>query len=242
MTGGERMDDQELRNVFDRMASGYDSKSEKIAPIYNGLYFLLESVFAGLPEDARLLCVGVGTGTEVLHLASAFPRWSFTAVEPSGAMLDICRKRADEAGIASRCRFHEGYLDSLPGDEPYDAATCFLVSQFIMDTAARSDFFSQLAARLVPGGILANADLSCDTDAEQYDALLAVWQSATTGSVDPMDRERMKSGYANDVSILPSHAVMSIIESGGFDRPVPFFQAGLIRAWFASRCAKSVRE
>jgi tRNA (cmo5U34)-methyltransferase len=175
MISEERMDDQELRNVFDRMASGYDSKSDKIAPIYNGLYFLLESVFAGLPQDARLLCVGVGTGTEVLHLASVFPGWSFTAVEPSGPMLDICRKRVDEAGLSSRCCLREGYLESLPGDELYDGATCFLVSQFILDIGARSDFFRQLAARLVPGGIMADADLSFDTQSEEYDALLAVW-------------------------------------------------------------------
>lgn len=229
------MDDEELRNVFDRMASGYDSKSDKIAPIYNGLYFLLESVLADLPHDARLLCVGVGTGTEVLHLASVFPGWSFTAVEPSGAMLDICRRRIEEAGISSRCHLHEGYLDSLPGDESYDGATCFLVSQFILDAAARSDFFRQLAARLVPGGVMANADLSFDTESEDYDALLAVWQRVTTGSVDTVDRERMKSGYARDVSILPSHEVMSVIESAGFDRPIPFFQAALIQAWFGKR-------
>lgn len=235
------MDDRELRNLFDRMASGYDGKSDKIAPIYNGLYFLLESVFAGLPQDARLLCVGVGTGTEVLHLASVFPGWSFIAVEPSGAMLDICRRRVDEAGFSLRCRFHEGYLDSLPDDQSHDGATCFLVSQFILDAGARSDFFRQLAARLVPGGVMANADLSYDTESAEYDELLAVWQRATTGTFDKADRERMKSGYAKDVSILPSREVISVIESAGFDRPVPFFQAALIRAWFAKRVIGSGR-
>lgn len=229
------MDDQELRTVFDRMASGYDSKSDRIAPIYNGLYFLLESVFTALPQDARLLCVGVGTGTEVLHLASVFPGWSFTAVEPSGAMLDICRQRVDEAGFSARCSLHEGYLESLPSDEVYDGATCLLVSQFILDEATRTDFFRQIAARLVPGGIIVDADLSFDTHTDDYDSLLAVWQRVLTGSVDPADRERMRAGYAKDVSILPSSEVMSVMESAGFDQPVPFFQAALIRAWYARR-------
>ena len=49
----------------------------------------------------------------------------------------------------------------------------------------------------------------------------------------------MKSGYAKDVAILPSVAVASIIESGGFVRPVQFFQAGLMRAWFATRASRS---
>ena len=145
------MNDDELRGVFDRMASGYDSKLARMAPINNGLYFLLESVLAGLPQEARILCVGVGTGTELIHLAGVFPGWRFTAVEPSGAMLDICRKRVDEAGLSSRCRFHEGYLESLPPEEMHDAATCFLVSQFILDAQARSDFFRQIANRLRAG-------------------------------------------------------------------------------------------
>jgi hypothetical protein len=67
----------------------------------------------------------------------------FTAVEPSGPMLDVCRPPAEAEGIASRCDFHEGYLDSLPAGERYDAATCFLVSQFILDEQERSGFFTR---------------------------------------------------------------------------------------------------
>ncbi len=166
------------------MASGYDSKVARMAPIYDGLYFLLESVLGELPQDARILCVGVGTGTELIHLAGAFPGWRFTALEPSGAMLDVCRKRVDEAGLSSRCSFHEGYLETLPPQSMHDAATCFLVSQFILDAQARSDFFRQISNRLVPGGILVNSDLSADTEAKDYDALLAVWQKVMATSAD----------------------------------------------------------
>ena len=237
------MNDDQLRDVFDRMASGYDNKLARMAPITNGLYFLLESVLAGLPQEARILCVGVGTGAELIHLAGVFPRWRFTAVEPSGAMLHTCRKRVDEAGLSSRCSFHEGYLESIPLEETHDAATCLLVSQFILDAQARSDFFKQIADRLVPGGILANADLSADVESEDYDALLAVWQRAmATSAVSAEGLEQMKSGYAKDVAILPPVAVASIIESGGFDKPVQFFQAALICGWFAKRASQSALQ
>ena len=93
------------------------------APIRDAMYFLLESAFADLPVDARILCVGVGTGAELAHLAGKFPGWRFTAVEPSGAMLDECRKRAEAEGSASRCRFHEGYVETLPLGDGHDAAT-----------------------------------------------------------------------------------------------------------------------
>lgn len=230
------MNDEELRQVFDRMASGYDRKQARMAPVFDGLYFLSESVLAELPRDARILCVGVGTGAELIHLAAAFPGWRFTAVDPSTAMLDACRTRVGEAGLSSRCSFHEGYVESLPIDEGFDGATCVLVSQFILEAPARSAFFRQIADRLVHGGILVNVDLTSDVESEDYDALLAVWQRVMDPSaVSAEALDRMKAGYAKDVAILPPDAVASIMESGGFERPVQFFQAALICGWFARR-------
>jgi tRNA (cmo5U34)-methyltransferase len=45
----------------------------------------------------------------------------------------------------------------------------------------------------------------------------------------------MRAAWERDVVILPPAEVASIIESGGFEAPVRFFQAGLIHAWFARR-------
>jgi tRNA (cmo5U34)-methyltransferase len=138
--GGKNAEDgmhqDEIKAIFNQQAASYDAQRAKTAPITDCLYFLLESLFAGLPANARILCVGVGTGAELAHLAKKNPGWQFTAVEPSGSMLDVCRQRARKEGFASRCHFHEGYLDSLPATEPHDAATCFLVSQFILDRQA----------------------------------------------------------------------------------------------------------
>src|SRR3546814_17935239 len=104
-------------------------------------------MFAKLPTNARVLCVGVGTGAELSHLAQRNPHWHFTAVEPSGSMLAICRQRAEKEGFVSRCQFHEGYLESLPAEKRHDAGTCFLVSQFILDQQSRTGFFREIANR-----------------------------------------------------------------------------------------------
>lgn len=232
------MNKDEIKAVFDQQAAGYDEQWRKTAPIRDGLLFLLEAVFAELPANARILCVGAGTGVEMSYLAMRFPQWSFTAVEPSGAMLDVCRKKAENEGFIARCHFHEGYLDSLPGEDKFDAATCFLVSQFILEQEARSVFFRTIAARLRPGAILASSDLASDVGSNEYEALLHVWfkmMAAATG-MPPQGLERMRAAYAKDVAILPPARVESIIRSGGFEAPVQFYQAGLIHAWF-SKCA-----
>ncbi|MFQ3787053.1 class I SAM-dependent methyltransferase [Halomonas sp. A29] len=230
------MNQEEIKALFDQQAASYDTQWAKTAPIRNCLHLLLGSMFAELPADAKVLCVGVGTGDELLYLASEHPGWSFTAVEPSGAMLDICRQRTGKEGVAPRCTFHEGYLDSLPISEPHDAATCFLVSQFILDESERSKFFREIAERLKPGGLLASSDLASDVESPEYEVLLRAWMNMMSAAdISPEAMERMRKAYANDVGVLPPAKVASTIESGGFELPVQFFQAGLIHAWLSRR-------
>lgn len=234
------MRDDELKAVFDQMAQGYDKRWEKMAPINNGLHYLLESVFAELPGAAHILCVGVGTGTELLHLASRFPRWHFTAVEPSCAMLEVCRQRVEEQGFTPRCSFHEGYLASLASSALFDGATCFLVSQFILEPQVRTGFFREIAERLKPDAVLASSDLAADVNSENYESLLRVWlQAMSSGGVSEVELDRMRAAYAKDVAIMPPATVASIIGAAGFAAPVQFYQAGLIHAWFARRASSA---
>jgi tRNA (cmo5U34)-methyltransferase len=230
------MHQDEIKALFDKQAATYDTQWAKTAPIRNCLHLLLGSLFAELPADAKILCVGVGTGDELLYLASQNPGWQFTAVEPSGPMLDVCRQRAEKEAVASRCHFHEGYLSSLPNSDLHDAATCFLVSQFILDESERTKFFMEIAARLKPSGLLASADLASDVESAEYEVLLHAWMNMMSASdIAPEAIDRMRKAYANDVGVLAPAKIGSIIESGGFELPVQFFQAGLIHAWLSKR-------
>jgi len=228
----------ELVAVFDRQAADYDRQWEGMAPIRDGLYLLVEAAFSVLPDDARILCVGAGTGVELAHFARRFPAWRFTAVEPSGPMLGVCRQRAEREGFASRCTFHEGYLESLPAGEGYHAAACFLVSQFILERAARSAFFRAIASRLLPGGLLASSDLASGAAPADFEGLLRMWLTAMVGAGVSDERiEQARAAYGRDVAVLPPPAVASIIASGGFGSPTQFFQAGLLHAWIARRAS-----
>jgi tRNA (cmo5U34)-methyltransferase len=230
------MDPEQLVSMFDQQAQGYDAQWARTAAIRECLYLLLDPLLAGLPANARILCVGVGTGIEMAHLAHAFPRASFTAVDPSAAMLAVCRQRAEAEGFASRCRFHEGFLDALQDDGPFDAATCFLVSQFITDRDERIGFFRGIAARLRAGGSLASSDLAADVASPGYEVLLPAWMRMMANADVPEDaQQRIRAAYTRDVAVLPPAEVASIIAAGGFEPPVPFFQAGLIHAWLARR-------
>lgn len=223
--------------IFDQeRASSYDKRFAKLAPLNNALYLLIHLVLSELPADARILCVGVGTGSELINLAQKFPQWQFTAVEPAAPMLDICRQRAEECGIASRCTFHEGYLDSLPASNSFDAATCLLVSHFFVQLPERRNFFSQIASRVRPNGYLVSSDLASDMSTSAYQSLLEVWlRMLRYSEVPEMEVEKFRASYGRDVAVRSPLEVESIIVASGFDTPVLFFQTLLIHAWYAKR-------
>ena len=231
------MQNQEQAVVFDaERASTYDERAAKLAPLRDTLHLLTRLILADLPVNARILCVGVGTGLELMYLAREFPQWQFTAVEPAPAMLDTCRQKAEASGIASRCTWHEGYLDSLPVSEPFDAATCLLVSHFLMQPEERRNFFSQIGSRLHPQGYLVSADLAGDMSTLSYQSLREMWTRMLKYAEYPEQTiEDFLAAHGRDAAVLPPDEVASIIASSGFDPPVLFLQTLFIHAWYARR-------
>lgn len=229
------MNDDKLQATFNQQAaSTYDTQWAKLAPFRDALHLLAGAVLVELPADASILCVGAGTGAEILYLAERFPGWRFTAVEPSGPMLEVLRNKAQEQGIAARCTFHQGYLESLPTSAPFDAATSLLVSQFILDQDQRSGFFRAIRQRLRPQAYLISSDLTSDVASPQYRQLLEVWMRTMAGADVSAERiEQMRTVYGRDVGIVSEETVGRIITAGGFDAPTRFYQCGLIHAWFA---------
>ncbi len=223
-------------NFDEERASTYDTRAAKIAPLRDTLNLLTRLILSELPENARVLCVGVGTGSELIYLAQEFPQWRFTAVEPATAMLNTCRQKAEACGVASRCTWHEGYLDSLPESAPFDAATCLLVSHFFMQQAERQKFFSQIAAQLRPQGFLISADLASDMATSDYQNLREIWTRMLKYAEYPdEDVKQFLDSHGQHAAVLPPDDVASIIASGGFDPPVLFLQTLFIHAWYARR-------
>ena len=234
---GPVLENQKPAVVFDRArATAYDQQRAKMAAMKDALHLCVRMVLADLPAEARILCVGVGTGAELIDLAQAFPQWRFTVVEPAAPMLDICRQRAGDSGFAARCTFHQGYLGTLAPSEPFDAATSILVSHFLTQTNERRDYFSEIAARLAPGGYLVNADLASDMSTPAFKSLVEVWARMLKFSDLPDgEADKMLSSLGKKVAILAPASVEKLIASAGFAAPVPFFQTLLIHAWYSRK-------
>lgn len=200
-----------------------------MAPIKDALHLCIRMKLSELPVDARVLCIGVGTGSELIYLAQEFPEWYFTAVAPASAMLKICRQQAEKYGIESRCTFHEGHLVSLPDADFFDAATSILVSHFIVESEKRRNYFAEIAARLRQGACMVNADLAFDMSTSNYKRILDVWINMHNYAEMPVNVD----SFGRNIALLPTEKVESIIKSGGFASPVLFFQTLFIHAWFS---------
>lgn len=228
--------DNGFNNFFNEdVAASYDTRFNSAAPMRDALNLILGATLSELPADARILCVGAGTGSELIHLAQRFPHWRFTAVDPSGPMLNICRRRTEELGLAARCDFHEGFLDTLPDTAPFEGATSILVSQFCVRPEDRRAFFRKIADRTRFGGYLINADLTADMASEAYQNLLDIWMRMFEMSAEQKDG--LRATYGRDVAVSPRNEVESFIASSGFEHPVLFFQTLLIHAWYTRRSA-----
>lgn len=212
-------------------AARYDETFRPLAAMKDALHLAVDISFDALPDDARVLVVGAGTGQEILELAKRHPGWRFVGVDPAGAMLARAKDKAEASGILERCVFHEGTLDTLPPGPAFDAATSILVSQFMVEPAARVGFFAEIAARLKPGGVLFDADLSADADPEAQAAALEWWGVGLARGVGAEQVPRFMEAYGTLVALSTAAELEGFVREADFGKPTCIYQLGVVRGW-----------
>lgn len=221
--------------VFNReIADAYDRRNSALAPISDGLHFLLRLVLEDLPANARVLCVGVGTGAEILSLARAYPGWSFVGVDPSEDMLAVGRGRLEQAGVLDRCQLLQGYVHDAPRDG-FDAVVSLLVAHFIK-REDRLAFYSAIHDRLKPGGHFASAEITGDLDAPEFPDVLEDWKRIQVlMGATPESLAKLGGMLRDGLAVLPPAETEALWRAAGFPKPIPFFQAFMIRGWHAAK-------
>ncbi|WP_250153546.1 class I SAM-dependent methyltransferase [Cedecea lapagei] len=211
----------------------YDASSERLKDISNNLHALLSLLLRDLPAEAKVLCVGVGTGTEIVRLAKQHPEWHFTGVDPSPDMLAVCAEKLEREGLSGRCELIVGHVKDVPEQDEFDAALCLLVAHFIQHPQ-RGGIYQHIGDRLKPVGQLIAAEIAGDMADPDFDGQLRNWVALQQAYTQRQrDIAEVKAELNQRLLLLPPRQTETLLREAGFASVTPFFQSLLIHGWHA---------
>jgi SAM-dependent methyltransferase len=107
-------------------------------------------------DQVTMLDVGTGTGTLAIEALRRWPTLQVVGIDPSGGMLDIARRDAEEhlpGPIVARYRTEVAPADAIPLE---DASIDLAVSSFVLQlVASRAAAFREIRRVLAPGATFA---------------------------------------------------------------------------------------
>ncbi|MEG0008373.1 MAG: class I SAM-dependent methyltransferase [Aeromonas sp.] len=211
-------------------ALAYDQRIPLLVPGYELLHQLSAAqLMTRLGDEARVLLVGVGTGSELLLLGRLCPGWRFVAQDISADMLAQARQRADEAGMGERITW---LLGELPTASLHcDAALCLLVLHFL-DETTKSALLAHISRQLGAGSPLLLADLMTAADPVER---AVMGQQARLGGLPVAASDRMVQRLVDDFIPLDERQLQELLQEAGFSAGQRYFQALGFHGWLATR-------
>lgn len=218
-------------------AEAYDQGVRAMVPGYEALHDVAHALLrVALGEQARLLIVGAGTGTEILGLGEHNLEWRFAGVDPSPDMLAVARRRVAMRGLSDRVALHTGRTQDLPDSGHFDAATSILVMHFLADDGQKLAFLRSIAARLGTGAPVVLADLCGDATSPGFARFLAAWWRRQLASGMPeRDVEEAFRQMLSQVAFVPEQRIVALLREAGFRSVERFYGALLLGGWLACR-------
>ena len=189
---------------------------------------------AGVGDKANVLVVGAGTGMELVTFGTHQPAWSMTGVDPSEQMIGIARHNVQNHGLAERVTLVQGYVDALPLDAPFDAATLILVMQFLPDDGSKLALLQSIAKRLKQGAKLELVDTHGDPSSIEFAQTLAAWKPylKVMGMAPEVIPALLENGLKSLFPITEART-QALLQEAGFTKITHFYSAHLYGGWIA---------
>ncbi|MBI3689417.1 MAG: class I SAM-dependent methyltransferase, partial [Mycolicibacterium aromaticivorans] len=189
-------------NPFDdpRHVDMYATRAAQMVPAYRDIHRMATVLIdERAPSDARVLVLVAGGGLETKAFAQAQPAWTFDAVDPSAAMLELAARNLGP--YAARVRMHHGYIQDAPGG-PFAAATSLLTLHFL-PRELRRETAEQVRQRLAPGAPFVVAHLSFPQDGSERDMWISRHiANLLAAGIDPADVDKARDAIASEVPVL----------------------------------------
>lgn len=195
------------------VVASYDDHIRKLIPGYELVHQQIEAILSTeLPENAHILIVGCGTGYELSYLLQQHPNWTFTAIDPSAAMLEQARKQLASIGAEKRVQFIQCTTQELDQQNSFDAALAILVVHFIPEPQ-KSDFFQAIYQSLKAGGIGLTYDLMQPEDENE---LKVMQKMAQQTGLSVQQSENMLARLQQDFFLISAEDSNELLTKVGF--------------------------
>jgi tRNA (cmo5U34)-methyltransferase len=233
------MKDAEAFDFDGDYGRGYSWIAQTVIPGYDQLFREVLSLFLPrLGDDAHVLIVGCGTGKEIASLATANESWTFTAVDPSTAMIEASRGVARHLGVEDRVHLHHGYVHDLPEVPTFDAATVINVMHFLPDDGGKLQLLGSAAERMRPGAPVVLFDLHGDPESPEFGRLYEEWlEFMELRGLVGEEKERFVQRLEAGIVYVPRERIIDLSHEAGFEVRDRFFGAFLYGGWLLKKKA-----
>jgi tRNA (cmo5U34)-methyltransferase len=213
--------------------SNYDIKIRYLVPGYETIFnLMLALLHQKLPEQASLLIVGAGGGSE-LSVFGRGSQWQFTGFDPSSEMLSAASSKVEALGLSERVCLIQGTLADVPATT-FNAATCVLVMHFLPDNGSKLLLLKSIHQRLESGAPLFLVDLGGERGSEQFEQILAAWKfhAISTGAPVEFIEEQLEEVIPH-FAVVPEKRAVELLNEAGFTEIMPFYKALMFSGWMA---------
>ncbi|MEI4768727.1 class I SAM-dependent methyltransferase [Psychrobacillus sp. FJAT-51614] len=219
---------------FDHViAAEYDKGIRRNLPTYDPMLRLSQTFLrANLIDNASLLIVGGGGGNELNAFGPTNTEWKFTVVDPSKAMLEVAKMKAEQMEMDNRVEFFNGTIEKVPSDYTFDAATCILVLHFIPDINEKLALLKNVRSYLKPGAPFVLVSKYGDPDTPEFKELVNLWKDYwldTTKMSEEKVEELMKATLTE--SSVSEEVIQDLLSEAGFHRIANFFKTNHFGGW-----------
>ncbi len=181
-----------------------------------------------LGDEASILCLAAGGGTEVDTLRKVRPLWRFHGVDPSPQMNQAA---VDLLGPNPNVTIQTGLIFDAP-QGPFDGATFMLAQHFIPDDGSKVDTLKALRQRLKPGAPMFMANHCNDKSAPDSELWFDRQDTfAVANGLDPEYARQQRKRFTISLKSVSPARDEAIMAEAGFHDISMVFAALSWRGW-----------
>lgn len=216
-------------------ADEYEQMARLALPGYEVMHtFVLACLRSCLLETANLLVVGAGGGMELVRLGQGNSQWQLVGVDPSEKMLAIAQQKIAQHQLSQRIRLIQGYVQDLPSDTAYDAATSILVMHFIPDEEGKLAFLQGIAQRLKTAAPFILVDAFGTKGSYEIEKSIAALHSYWNETGLPVDKQKqLLENFNSGVYPLSEAQILLLLQQAGFSGVIRFYTGFWVGGWMA---------